>query len=226
MTFQELYSKFTSRLVWGNLLAMASLTCLLVVGLLVFLDFYTLHGETVTVPDVTGQVSTVAERKLEALGLRVEVTDTGHVTTLPSGVILAQNIDPGTEVKVRRLIRLTINSSAATKLVFPNDVVDGSLHYAIRKLEVLGFKLGAVRRVEGDLNLVISAEVNGREVRSGDRVSVESPITLVVGNGQYEEVYNGNDSVAWAVEEEYREANEDEGYTPGQEPNKSPETHE
>lgn len=226
MTFKELYSKFTSRLVWGNLLAMASLTCLLVVGLLIFLDFYTLHGETVTVPDVTGQLSTVAERKLEALGLRVEVTDTGHVTTLPSGVILAQNIEPGTEVKVRRLIRLTINSSAATKLVFPNDVVDGSLHYAMRKLEVLGFKLGAVHRVEGDLNLVISAQVNGREVRPGDRISVDSPITLIVGNGLYEETYNGNDSAAWAVEEEYREAYEEEENTPGQEPNNSPELHE
>lgn len=225
MTFKELYSKCTSRLVWGNLLAMGSLACVLVVGVLVFLDFYTHHGETVTVPDVTGQLSTVAERKLELLGLRSEVTDTGHVTTLPSGVILAQSLDPGTEVKVLRLVRLTINSSAATKLVFPNDVVDGSLHYALKKLEVLGFRLGAVRRVEGDLNLVISAEVNGREVRPGDRVSVESPITLIVGNGQYEETYNGNDSVAWAVEEEYRELHEGE-MSSNPEQNNSPEAHE
>lgn len=225
MTFKELYSKCTSRLVWGNLLAMGSLACVLVVGVLVFLDFYTHHGETVTVPDVTGQLSTVAERKLELLGLRSEVTDTGHVTTLPSGVILAQSLDPGTEVKVLRLVRLTINSSAATKLVFPNDVVDGSLHYALKKLEVLGFRLGAVRRVEGDLNLVISAEVNGREVRPGDRVSVESPITLIVGNGQYEETYNGNDSVAWAVEEEYRELHEGE-MSSNPEQNNSPEAYE
>lgn len=225
MTFKELYSKCTSRLVWGNLLAMGTLACVLVVGVLVFLDFYTHHGETVTVPDVTGQLSTVAERKLELLGLRSEVTDTGHVTTLPSGVILAQSLDPGTEVKVLRLVRLTINSSAATKLVFPNDVVDGSLHYALKKLEVLGFRLGAVRRVEGDLNLVISAEVNGREVRPGDRVSVESPITLIVGNGQYEETYNGNDSVAWAVEEEYRELHEGE-MSSNPEQNNSPEAHE
>lgn len=226
MTFRELYSKCTSRMVWGNLLAMGLLTCLLVVGLLVFLDFYTHHGKTVTVPDVSGQLSTVAERKLEALGLRVEVTDTGHVTTLPSGVILAQSINPGTEVKVLRLVRLTVNSSTATKLVFPNDVVDGSLHYAVRKLEVLGFKLGAVRRVEGDLNLVMSAQVNGREVHPGDRVSVESPITLIVGNGQYEEVYNGNDSVAWAIEEEYRETHEAEGNAAAPEPNNTPETNE
>lgn len=225
MTFKELYSKCTSRLVWGNLLAMGTLACVLVVGVLVFLDFYTHHGETVTVPDVTGQLSTVAERKLELLGLRSEVTDTGHVTTLPSGVILAQSLDPGTEVKVLRLVRLTINSSTATKLVFPNDVVDGSLHYALKKLEVLGFRLGAVRRVEGDLNLVISAEVNGREVRPGDRVSVESPITLIVGNGQYEETYNGNDSVAWAVEEEYRELHEGE-MSSNPEQNNSPEAHE
>lgn len=192
-------------MVWGNCLGMAVLTCALIAGLLVFIDFYTHHGETVTVPDVRGQLSTVAEKKLQSVGMRVEVCDTGHVTTLPSGVILDQSILPGTEVKVNRLIRLTINSSTATTIPFPNDVIDGSLHYAKKKLEILGFKLGAIRRVEGDLNLVYSAEVNGHEVHPGERISIDSPITLVVGNGQYEEIYNGNDSAAWAVEMEYEE---------------------
>lgn len=209
MTFSELYKKCTSRIVWGNLLAMGALACLLVVGLLVFIDFYTHHGETVTVPDVRGQLATVAQKKLEAVGMRVEITDTGHVTTLPAGVILDQNLEPGTEVKVNRLIRLTINSATATTIPFPNDVIDGSLHYAKKKLEIVGFKLGAIRRVEGDLNLVYSAEVNGKSVHPGERISTESPITLVVGNGQYEEVYNGNDAAAWDEEEELEELETD-----------------
>lgn len=230
MTFKELFRKCTSRMVWGNCLGMTVLTVLILFGLLFFIDFYTHHGETVTVPDVRGQLSTVAEKKLQAVGMRVEICDTGHVTTLPSGVILDQSLEPGTEVKVNRLIRLTINSSTATTIPFPNDVIDGSLHYAKKKLEIVGFKLGAIRRIEGDLNLVYRAEVNGREIHPGERISIESPITLVVGNGQYEETYNGNDSAAWAVELEYEEemleAEETEGGAASSEENNNEQTNE
>lgn len=202
MTFKELYNKLTSRLIWGNLLAMAVVGIVLVVALFVFLGFYTHHGETVSIPDVTGQKSSVAQRKLESLGLRVEVSDTGHVTSLPSDVILEQHLAPGTRVKLNRLVRLTVNSSTARTLPLPN-VVDGSLREAQMKLKVMGYRLGPVKRIVGDLDLVIRVEVNGREAHGGEHVSVESPIVLVVGDGSLEDYYNGDDSAAWAADMEY-----------------------
>lgn len=202
MTFKELYDKLTSRLIWGNLLAMFVVGIALVVGLFVYLNFYTHHGETVSMPDVTGQKCSVAQRKLEALGLRVEVSDTGHVTSLPSDVILEQHLAPGTQVKLNRLVRLTVNSSTARTLPLPN-VLDGSLREAQMKLKVMGYRLGPVKRIVGDLDLVMRVEVGGREVRSGEYVSVESPIVLVVGDGSLEDYYNGDDSAAWAADIEY-----------------------
>lgn len=202
MTFRELYNRLTSRIIWANLLAMAVTAVVLVVGLLVFLQFYTHHGETVSVPDVRGQRSEVAQRKLEALGLRVEVADTGHVTTMAPDVILEQQLAPGTEVKLRRLVRLTVNSANAKTLPLPN-LIDGSLREAQMKLHVMGFKTGAVKRITGDLDLVYRIEVRGREVRAGERVSVESPITIVAGDGKAEDYFNGDDSAAWASELEY-----------------------
>ena len=203
MTFKELYQKLTSRVIWGNLLAMAIVAVLLIAGLFVFLGFYTHHGETVAVPNVVGQRFDVAQRKLEAAGLRVEVSDTGHVTSIAPDVILEQHIAAGTEVKLNRLVRLTINSASAKTLPLPT-VVDGSLREAQMKLKSMGFSLGAVKRVVGDLDLVYRLEVHGREVYAGQRVSVESPITIVVGDGKGEDFYNGDDSAAWASDLEYQ----------------------
>ena len=70
------------------------------------------------------------------------------------------------------------------------------------KLKAIGFKMGAVKRIDGDLDLVMRAEVLGREVHFGERISIESPITLVVGNGKTEDYYTGDDSLAWALERE------------------------
>lgn len=203
MTFKELYQKLTSRVIWGNILAMFIVSVLLIVGLFVFLGFYTHHGETVSVPDVVGQRFDVAQRKLEAAGLRVEVSDTGHVTTIAPDVILEQHIAAGTEVKLNRLVRLTINSATAKTLPLPA-VVDGSLREAQMKLKAVGFCLGSVKRILGDLDLVYRLEVHGREVYAGQRVSVESPITIVVGDGKIEDYYNGDDSAAWASDKEYQ----------------------
>ena len=52
MTFKEFYQRLTGRYLWGNLLAMVLTLVVVVVGLFVFLHFYTHHGETVAVPDV------------------------------------------------------------------------------------------------------------------------------------------------------------------------------
>lgn len=201
MTFKEFFQKISSRIIWGNLLAMALTAIALVVGVLIYLGFYTHHGETISVPNVVGQRSEVAQRKLESLGLRVEITDTGHVTSCAADIILEQRIAPGTPVKTNRLIQLTVNSAKARTIPFPN-IVDGSLREATMKLKAIGFKMGAVKRIDGDLDLVMRAEVLGREVHFGERISIESPITLVVGNGKTEDYYTGDDSLAWAMERE------------------------
>lgn len=201
MTFKEFFQKISSRIIWGNLLAMVITAAALTIGVLMYLDFYTHHGETISVPNVVGQKNEVAQRKLRSIGLRVEVSDSGHVANQAADVILDQHIAPGTAVKKNRLIRLTVNSAQARTIPLPN-IMDGSLREATMKLKAIGFKMGAVKRIDGDLDLVIRAEVMGREVHYGERISIEKPITLVVGNGKTEEYYTGDDSLAWALEQE------------------------
>ena len=64
MTFKEFFHKLTSRYLWGNLIAMALVLVALVLGLFLFLNAYTHHGETVVVPDLRGQRCEVAINRL------------------------------------------------------------------------------------------------------------------------------------------------------------------
>lgn len=195
MTFSDFFSKLTGRILWGNLIAMAMTLALVIFGLFVFLDHYTHHGQTVTVPDVKGQRCEVAVRKLESLGMRVEVSDTGYNIRLAADVILDQNLRPGTEVKLNRLIRLVVNAASARKVALPDIADNCSFREAQIRLESVGFKLAPVKRIVGDKDWVYRIEVLGREVRAGDRLGINLPITLVVGDGEDEEVFNGNDSL-------------------------------
>ena len=83
MKTSEFFGKFKSGYLWGNLLAMAVVVVLLLVGVKYALDVYTHHGESLTVPSVKHKKYKDAERILDDLGLVVVVSDTGYVKTLP-----------------------------------------------------------------------------------------------------------------------------------------------
>lgn len=195
MTVKEFYQRITGRYLWGNLLAMLLTLVVVIVGVFVFLNFYTHHGETIAVPDLRGQRTEVAMRKLEALGMRGEVVDTGYNPRELADVILDQDLEPGYQVKVNRLIRLTVNAASPRPVTLPDIADNCSLREAKMRLEILGFRLTPIRRIRGDLDWVYAVEARGKEVRKGDKLNVNIPLTLVVGDGAEDEVCNGNDSL-------------------------------
>lgn len=195
MTVKEFYQRITGRYLWGNLLAMLLTLVVVIVGVFVFLNFYTHHGETIAVPDLRGQRTEVAMRKLEALGMRGEVVDTGYNPRELADVILDQDLEPGYQVKVNRLIRLTVNAASPRPVTLPDIADNCSLREAKMRLKILGFRLTPIRRIRGDLDWVYAVEARGKEVRKGDKLNVNIPLTLVVGDGAEDEVFNGNDSL-------------------------------
>lgn len=183
----------------GNIASMIVMGVLIIIAVYLSLIFYTHHGNTVKVPNVIKKDYKEAKRLLEEAGLRVVVTDTCYETKYPANLILDQHIPAGTTVKFNRQIFLTINSDHARMIALP-EIIDGSARQAEMKLKAMGYKLGEPKRVPGDLDLVMGVLVNGKDVSTGHRVSVETPIVLVVGNGETNETYNGNDSMDWVLE--------------------------
>ena len=187
--------KIFSPLVMLNCLGMILVVVLFFFGALAFIDFYTLHGEEGEVPKLTGVSEQIAYSKLKALGLKAEVRDTGYVHKAAPFEVLEQSIKPGTKIKPGRTIYLTINSNGSKRIELPDLADNCSRREAEDKLKTLGFKLGATEFIIGDPDWVYEVKVNGKTVKAGTRISVDLPITLVVGKGGLEDEYNGNDSL-------------------------------
>lgn len=214
MTISDFFKNIFSRGLMGNCLGMIVATIVLVAGSLIYIHYYTRHGEEVNVPNVCGVDQGVAQRKLKALGLTAEVVDTGYVYDAAPYAVLEQSVKPGEKVKPGRIVYLTINANGPRLIAIPDVADNSSRREAEDKLRILGFKLGATEYVMGDPDWVVGVKVNGRNVTAGTKVSVNTPITLVVGAGGVEEEYNGNDSLDYilnAPEEELNEPLEGEG---------------
>ena len=202
MSLSELFKKIASRLVIGNCLGMVLLSLLLGVGAWFFIGAYTRHGEVVSVPDVCGLDENTARNKLKALGLKAEVTDTGYVYNAAPYAVLEQSIRPGEQVKPSRTVGITINANGPRQIALPDVADNCSRREAEDRLRTLGFRLGATEYIVGDPDWVYGVKVNGREVAAGTRLSVKTPVTLVVGGGGYEDEYNGNDSLDFIINSE------------------------
>ena len=184
MTSSEFLSKFKSKYPWRNLLAMLVVVILLGIGVRFGIDAYTHHGESIAIPDIRHKNWADAEKILENAGLKIEVSDTGYVKTLPPDCILEQSPAPGELVKSGHVIYVTGNASSTPSLALPDVIDNSSLREAMAKLTAMGFKLGAPQFIPGEQDWVYGILVNGRHVVAGDRIPVGATLIIQVGNGQ------------------------------------------
>lgn len=191
MTGTEFIGKFKSKYLWGNLAAMALVVGALIVGAKFGLGIYTHHGESIAIPNIVHKKFDNATHVLDQLGLRIEVSDTGYVKTLPPGCILEQNPEPGEHVKSGHVIYVTINASHTPTLTLPDIIDNSSLREAMAKLSAMGFKLTLPQFVPGEKDWVYGVVVKGQHVVYGDKIPVDAAVTIQAGNGQLDD----NDAV-------------------------------
>lgn len=199
MNFQSFKRKIFSPLVWGNFLAMAIMLVVAIWGLMYFLDQYTMHGYSIEMPDLRGQRPEAAMMRLEGLGLKGEIVDTGYITTMQPNVILEQSIAPGKQIKEGRRITFTINGNGARPILIPDLANNSSMREAEARLKAMGFGLTEHEWIEGDREWVYAIKARGRELNVGERLPIDVPITLVIGKGEEEEDALGLDFVADSV---------------------------
>lgn len=185
MKTSEFFGKFCSKFLIGNLIAMMLVIVLLVVGVNYGLDWYTHHGEEIKVPNIEGMEISKARAMLEEKGLIVVVTDSGYNKRLPADCVLAQSPDAGLMVKTGHTIYIIVNSASSPTLAIPDVVDNCSYREAEAKLVSLGFKVLPPQYVTGEKDWVYGVSCNGRKVSAGERISIEQPLTLLVGSGQY-----------------------------------------
>ncbi len=178
----KFFGKLTSPIVYWNLIMLVLVSIVLLIVLWFWMKDYSHHGESVEVPQIKGMLLPDAEYELEKQGLVMVISDSSYNRNLPAGTVLELTPDAGSKVKTGRNIYLTINTRNVPTLPIPDIADNCSLREAEARLKSLGFKLGTIEYAPGDKDWVLSVKCKGRYVVAGDRVEIDCPITLVVGN--------------------------------------------
>lgn len=186
MKTKDFFGKFLSLYLLGHLLAMAVVIALLCFGVKYGLEWYTHHGEGIKVPKVEGMSYGDARTLILENQLSIMVSDSGYNKRLPANSILAQNPGEGTLVKAGHTVYVTVNAPSSPTLPIPDVVDNSSYREAEAKLTAMGFKLLPPKYVTGEKDWVYGIISRGRRVTSGDMISIESPLTLMIGSGMYD----------------------------------------
>ncbi|HPA86372.1 MAG TPA: PASTA domain-containing protein [Bacteroidales bacterium] len=155
----------------------------LVMALLIWLNFYTRHGQSRPVPDFKGltlEMTAIAAKKAK---VRYQVIDSVYTAEVPRGCIAEQNPRPGFKVKKWRNVLLTINAFSPEMVAMPN-LVNLPKRQAMALIEGAGLEMGSPRYVPDiSFDVVLEQLYNGRNIREGDSIQKGSVIDLVLGKG-------------------------------------------
>ncbi|MDP4222555.1 MAG: PASTA domain-containing protein [Bacteroidota bacterium] len=163
------------------------LAAVIVVGfimlVLIWLNFYTRHGQSRAVPEFKGLTMEQAEKLARKSKIRYQVIDSVYTSEVPRGCVAEQNPRAGFRVKKWRNIMLTINAYNPEMVAMPN-LVNLPRRQALALIESSGLELGTYRYIPDiSLDVVLRQLYNGREIQEGDSIQKGSVIDLVLGKG-------------------------------------------
>jgi beta-lactam-binding protein with PASTA domain len=151
--------------------------------LLIWMNFYTRHGQARPVPNFVGLTMEQTTRLARKSRLRYQIIDSIYTTTVPRGCIAEQNPKPGFKVKKWRNIVLTINAFHPEMVAMPN-LVDLPLRQAKALVESSGLEIGLLKyRPDLSIDVVMDQQYNGRNIPEGDSIQKGSVIDLILGKG-------------------------------------------
>lgn len=149
----------------------------------IYLPNATNHGDSVTVPDLTGISSSRLDSLLTYSDLRIEISDSAYSDEHEPLDVIRQFPHPGSEVKPGRKIFVTVNRIDPPTVPLPA-VVEISLINAIATLKSNELKPGKIfYRPSPFSELVLEMLIDGIKIEPGTRMPKGTVIDLVVGDG-------------------------------------------
>lgn len=167
-----------------HLVVMGVIVAALVLGFFYFyLPSTTNHGESISVPKITGMQLQDAEELLEEQDLLYFINDSTYKPDQKPFEVLTQDPAPGAKVKEGRKIYISVNMKNPPMIKMPK-LIDGSVKNAELILKSYDLKKGQITYVP-DLqeNAVLKQYVGGKEVKPGDPVPKGAVVDLHVGDG-------------------------------------------
>jgi beta-lactam-binding protein with PASTA domain len=168
-------------------LAIGVLITISVLYFYIYLPNATNHGDSITVPDLTGMTFEELESFLQKYDLRYEVEDSVYHEEYPPLTVLRQFPKAGSAVKQNRIIYVSVNPVMPPMVPMPDLANPNNTTSRIGAEAILksnGLKRGRIiNRPHIDLNLVLEMRYQGKKIEAGTKIPKGSVIDLVVGDG-------------------------------------------
>jgi len=150
----------------------------------IYLPSNTNHGETITVPNVTGMHIDDLEDFLVKRNLRYAVNDSAYTSEAAPLTIVNQFPSPGKQVKEDRVIYISLNRVNPPTTRMPN-LVEGSLKNAEAVLRSYELERGKILwEPDPAFNAVLEQRYQGKPIEAGLLIPKGSVIDLVIGDGR------------------------------------------
>ncbi len=185
-----MFKFITGKPLWVNVLFSIVLLFIFLFVFLLSLDYFTRHGDSLTIPSVMNLTLPEAENILEAQGFEVEIQDSVYQDTAAPLSVLRQFPDADAVVKANRTVYLTINRAVPPSIEMPN--LEGmSFRTAELVLKQYGLKLkDTVFRPDFAKNSVLEQQYNDERIKPGTHLAMGSAILLVLGSGLGQDEFN------------------------------------
>lgn len=176
------------RPLWFHILLALGLVFLVLFLFVLSLDWITKHGESNTVPVVTGKTLGNVENILEEKGFDLIIQDSVFYDSLPPGFVIRQIPEADQVVKVNRTVYVTINRFVPPDVEIPK--LSGlSYRNAEMVIKNIGLKIGdTTYRTDFAKNTVLEVLYQGRTIAPGAKIKMGTPIDLVIGSGVGDEI--------------------------------------
>ncbi len=166
-----------------NVVMAISLIIIIIISSFLFLDIYTKHGQSFSLPNLSGMTIEEAQMAVEKLDSRLVVTDSLFIPSQKAGVVLEQNPKPGSLIKSNRRVLLTVNTMKPKQITMPY-VAGFSIRQAKNRLVSLGLGISRITYISDiATNNVIEQKYKGVTVEEDSKETIEvgSELELIVG---------------------------------------------
>jgi beta-lactam-binding protein with PASTA domain len=151
------------------------------------LSSYTLHDESIEVPNIKGYHRSELENLFTELDLNYTVIDSVFDEEYGPGEVVSQIPGSGSKVKPGRKLYLTLNASEKPKIRMP-DLKDRTKRQAIAVLETYGIEVGDfIYRPSYCTDCVLEIQIDSTIIEAGTMLTKGTMVNLVLGAGESDE---------------------------------------
>lgn len=181
-----MWNKIKSKPLIKNFILALLSAILIVVITLIWLRFYTNHGEKIETPNFMGLTIEEAMELADENNLRYSVDSV--YASKPKNTIIIQNPLPFSDsleswVKSNRIIYLTVVRKLEQKIKLPS-IVDNSKSLASTKLTISGLNMKWTSAPSPYKDVVMEVKYKGKSIKPGFILPKGSKVEVIIGKGK------------------------------------------